>query len=102
MDTQGGFSGAGTAMYLPPEAASNKFSPNKRDVYSLGATFVELMTNLLFWYSDSTPLTDAMETVSCFDRSKDPVCTFQFFACGIKSNCHISRIYIIPLNEPQF
>jgi len=44
----------GTAMYFPPELASGRLHPRKGDVYSLGATLIELFTNLWTWHEVTT------------------------------------------------
>jgi len=44
----------GTAMYFPPELASGHMHPKKGDVYSMGATLIELFTNQWTWHAKAT------------------------------------------------
>jgi len=44
----------GTAMYFPPELASGHMNPKRGDVYSMGATLIELFTNLWTWHDKRT------------------------------------------------
>jgi len=44
----------GTAMYFPPELASGHMHPKKGDVYSMGATLIELFTNQWTWHDKAT------------------------------------------------